>query len=279
LNVDIKTSKESKFIRFLVIFLERFNNSTTQKLIIMANKRGALILIYSLCFLLIIQSVFAEFDLYGSMTDLSEKFVEITRDSSIIAYVTLVLFFIIIYAIFSAAMKMMPMFKEGDDINRAGKTISIILAVMTCYAVFKIRETGGVSNFDEVLMHFAFFGAIVIALVIALVFMVGLSEEKTGTWWLPLVFAVIVIALVWIFLGGTATVLATIFFVMAMSGIQAEKTSYYYGVCFCVALGILIYYAYYSDTFGPGSSVLVYIIVGAIVMFAIVKILDWFFDV
>ena len=73
-------------------------------------------------------------------------------------FFTFIFFFILLYGIYSAALRKVKIFQDGESVNKQGKLIGISLSLLSCLAIFFFTKERGIDAvLEDVLAPFGIF--------------------------------------------------------------------------------------------------------------------------
>jgi len=141
------------------------------------------ILIGSLALILLLPSVFAIG--IAPLNNLGQIMWDFMQQEYSIYFVTFLLFFTLLYAIFMAALARVTVFSSGGNISKQGKIVAGALSGLATTGIFAFTETqGGVhSVLESLLSPFGIYGGIAIAFVTFAAIYFGLRDAEDSNRW------------------------------------------------------------------------------------------------
>lgn len=99
-------------------------------------------------------------------------------------FFTFIFFFILLYGIYSAALRKVKIFQEGESVNRQGKLVGISLSLLSCLSIFFFTRGKGIEAIlEDVLAPFGIFAGFGIAmLVFGIVYFGFRGEDGSRSW-------------------------------------------------------------------------------------------------
>ena len=100
-------------------------------------------------------------------------------------FITFLLFFILLYSIFLAAIGKVSVFKQGSGPNKYGKVVAGAFSALATVGIFAFAEgQGGVRGMMEtLLMPFGIYGGLGLALVTFMIVFFGLKDQEDSRSW------------------------------------------------------------------------------------------------
>lgn len=92
---------------------------------------------------------------------------QMLRNQNIVYGLTFIFYFMLFYGIYAAALKFVPVFKNGDSLGHQGKVVAIALSGLTLLALFVLSKGSITQLLEQLLSPFGVFGGLLLAALFA----------------------------------------------------------------------------------------------------------------
>ena len=124
-----------------------------------------------------------EFDLPNLVKDIfgDKGLWGLIQSPQVVFGITFILLFMLFYAIFAAALRMVTIFKDGDNLSKNGKIVALAFSGLTNFSIFFFKGNKGMEEIlVDVLGSFGIFGGLVLGLVVFLIIFMGFRDMDIG---------------------------------------------------------------------------------------------------
>ena len=141
-----------------------------------------------LVFLAALPSVYAQRFTGGRLLDTLSRAFRLIFDffqrTEIVYGVTVILTFVLFYAIYVSAVARVKIFGEEGKANKQGKILAFVLAAMTTMSIFYFgRQYGMTVMLSRILEPFGIFGGLMLGLIVFMIAYFGLRQDFPDRAW------------------------------------------------------------------------------------------------